>query len=43
MKDVRFLIINYCIKKIVMVFMNFFLGNIKRLCVKKNFGVFFLN
>lgn len=43
MKDVRFPIINHCIKKIVMVSMNFSSGNTKRLRVKKkNLGVFSL-
>lgn len=35
MKDVRFPIIKHCIKKIVMVSMNFSSGNTKRLRVKK--------
>lgn len=43
MKDVRFPIINHCIKKIVMVSMNFSSGNTKRLRVKKNLGFFSLN
>lgn len=44
MKDVRFPIINHCIKKIVMVSMNFSAGNTKRTaCQKKNLGVFSLN
>lgn len=42
MKDVRFPIINHCIKKIVMVSMNFSSGNTKRLRVKKKPWVFFL-
>lgn len=44
MKDVRFPIINHCIKKIVMVSMNFSSGNTKRLRVKKTpkpWGFFF--
>lgn len=42
MKNVRFPIINHCIKKIIMVSMNFSAGNTKRLRVKKNLGVFSL-
>lgn len=43
MKDVRFPIIKHCIKKIVMVSMNFSSGNTKKLRVKKkNLGVFSL-
>lgn len=42
MKDVRFPIINHCIKKIIMVSMNFSAGNTKRLRVKKKPWFFFL-